>query len=88
MANNTLAENERARARACPHTDTCNNTHDGLMPIELLPCCFALEARVGIDSGDSKASQDQFLVKANGSSRFRWIYGSDGFSINVFSIHK
>ncbi len=41
------------------------------MPIELVPSCFALEACVGIDLSDSKASRDQFLVEANGSSLFR-----------------
>lgn len=57
------------------HTDTqtCNATLDGLMPIELVPCCFALEACVIIDLSDSKASQDQYFVKTNGTSLCGWI---------------
>lgn len=49
-------------------TNSCNTTLDGLMPIELVQSCFALEARVNIDLSDSKASRDQFWVEANGSS--------------------
>lgn len=67
------------------HSSSCNNTHDGLVPIELVPCCFGLEACVSIDLSNSKASHDQFLVKANGSSLFRWIYCSKS-SIQLFML--
>lgn len=63
-------------------TNSCNTTLDGLMPIELVPCCCALEACVSIDLSDSKASQDQFFVEANRRGLFRYIYAPyDNFNV-------
>lgn len=39
------------------HRKSCCATHDGLMPIELVPSCFASEACVSIDLSSSRASR-------------------------------